>query len=447
MRTEKNKKAALAGIYKAAVHAASPYNAVRDSLRLVPSGGRLILRARDTGIDLDRVGRIFVAGAGKAVCQMARAVEEVLGDRIRGGLVVTKYGQSVPLKTIETVEAGHPIPDRNGAGAARRVMRIADEAREGDLLIVLLTGGASALLPAPSEGIGLKDKQRLSKLLINSGASIDEINAVRKHLSRIKGGRLVARAWPARVLTLIVSDVVGSDLSSIGSGPTAPDPTTFEDCLGVLKRYGLLTAAPRNALGLLRGGARGRAEETPKPVHKAFANCDNLILADNLSSLAAAKGKAASLGFRTLILSSTVAGPTREAARLFSSILKEVRRSGNPVRPPACVLMGGETTLKVTGKGKGGRNQEFALAAAMELKGEKGVFLLSAGTDGSDGPTDAAGAFALPETLETAKRLKLDPLKYLSANDSYGFFRRTGGLFITGPTGTNVMDVVIGLVE
>jgi hydroxypyruvate reductase len=447
MKTAEDRKAALRRIFEAAVSAASPYAAVRENLRIVRSAGKSVLKVKNTSIGLEKGGSVLVIGAGKGAPAMARAVEGILGERITGGLVVTKYGHSLPLKRIEVLEAGHPLPDGNGTRAAERIIRTAKEAGEGDLVIFLLTGGASALLPAPAEGITLKEKQAISRLLINSGASINEINAVRKHLSRVKGGRLSELAWPGRVLTLIVSDVVGSDLSSIGSGPTAPDPSTFEDCVRIIGKYGLTAKIPAKAMRLLRSGAKGNAAETPKPGHSAFGRTANVVLADNHTALLAAKEKAASLGFRPLILSSGVTGNTREAARLFSSILIETKRYGAPVRPPACLLMGGETTLRVAGKGKGGRNQEFALSAALALGGEEGISVLSAGTDGTDGPTDAAGAFALPETLGKASALGLDALDFLSRNDSYNFFKPIGGLFMTGPTGTNVMDIAIGITE
>ncbi|MBZ0221089.1 MAG: glycerate kinase [Candidatus Methylomirabilis sp.] len=447
MKTAADRKASLRKIFEAAVNAASPYAAVRANLRLVRSPEKSVLKVKNASVGLKKGGRVFVIGAGKGAPSMARAVEGLLGNRISGGLVVTKYGHSLPLKRIEVMEAGHPIPDRNGLLAAERMIKTAEGAGEDDLVIFLLTGGASALLPAPADGITLKEKQAISRLLINSGASINEINAVRKHLSRLKGGRLAELAWPARVLTLIVSDVVGNDLSSIGSGPTAPDPSTFEDCIRIIGKYGLSARVPAKALKLLSSGVKRNAAETPKPGHRAFARTANIILADNFTALLAAKEKAASLGFRPIILSSAVTGNTREAARLFSSVLMEIRRSGNPVRPPACVLMGGETTLRVAGKGKGGRNQEFALCAALALGGEEGISILSAGTDGTDGPTDAAGAFALPDTLRKASVLGLDASGFLSRNDSYNFFKPIGGLFMTGPTGTNVMDIAIGISE
>lgn len=445
--TGPNKKELLTKIFSAAIKAASPYNAVHNNLRRIPSGKRLLLKAQDKSYDLNGFKRIFVAGAGKAVCPMAKALEELLGDRVSEGLVVTKYGHSEALKRIEVQEAGHPIPDRNGVDGAREILELASGAKAEDLFIFLVTGGASALLPAPAFGLSLRDKQKASSLLINSEASINEINTVRKHLSLIKGGRLAEAARQATVLTLIVSDVVSDNLSSIGSGPTAPDPSTFSEALNIIKSYGLAGQMPSKVMTILKKGMKGELPETPKPGSPAFSRVSNLIVADNLSALQGAAETARGLGFKPIVLSSTVTGNTREAAGFFASILTEIKKSGNPVKRPACVLMGGETTLKVIGRGLGGRNQEFALALAIALNGEPGIHALAAGTDGTDGPTEAAGAFALPDTLEKARALGLDPAKYLTRNDSYNFFEKTDGLLVTGPTGTNVMDVVIGIVE
>lgn len=445
--TGPDKKKALKEIFDAAINAASPCNAVQKKLRLAPAGTRLLLKAGHKSIDLNRFKRIFVVGGGKAVCPMARAVEELLGSRLTGGLIVTKYGHSQPLKKIQAIEAGHPLPDGSGVEGAGEILRIAVQAGEDDLLIVLLTGGASALLPAPAFGLSLKDKQKASMLLINSGASIDEINVVRKHLSLIKGGHLAQAAHPATVLTLIVSDVVGNNLSSIASGPTVPDPSTYADAIRIIKDHKLAGEMPEKVMDILRRGSKGVLPETPKPDEALFENTSNIIIADNLSALQAAGRRARAFGLKPVILSSSMTGNTREAACFFASVLKEIKNSGNPVKPPACVLMGGETTLKVKGHGLGGRNQEFALALAAALNRAPGIYALSAGTDGTDGPTEAAGAYVFPDTLSRAEALGLEPAKYLAQNDSYNFFKRIDGLFITGPTGTNVMDIVIGIVE
>jgi hydroxypyruvate reductase len=445
--TGRDKKKILKEIFEAAVQAASPYNALQRTLQLTPSGKRLLLKAGRFSIDLNKYRRTFAIGGGKAVCPMARALEGLLGKRLSGGLVVTKYGHSEPLRKILVKEAGHPVPDRNGLDGASGILRIAEQAGEDDLIIVLLTGGASALLPLPAFGLRLRDKQKASALLINSGATIDEINTVRKHLSAIKGGSLAAAAYPATVLTLIVSDVVGNTLSTIASGPTAPDPSTFADALLVIGKYGLSDEMPRQVMSILRGGSKRELIETPKQDEPLLKRTKNVIISDNLAALQAAAAKARALGFRPIILSSSITGNTREAANFFASVLKEIKNSGNPLKPPACVLMGGETTLKVAGKGLGGRNQEFALSLAAALKGAPGIHALSAGTDGTDGPTEAAGAYALPDTLGRASSMGLEAQKHLARNDSYPFFKKIDGLFITGPTGTNVMDIVIGIVE
>ncbi|MDO8426078.1 MAG: glycerate kinase [Deltaproteobacteria bacterium] len=438
----KGPKRAAEEVFKAALSSASPYKAVKANLILSNK-----LRIAHLSLDLRSIKNIYVIGSGKAAPSMAKAAEDALGGLIKGGLIVTKYGHGLELKYIKSIEAGHPIPDRNGLMGAREILKTAKAAGRGDLIIFLLSGGASALLPAPVNAISLGDKKRLTKLLINSGSPIQEINAVRKHLSKIKGGRFMEAAYPARVITLIISDVVGDDISSIASGPTAPDPTTYTDCLKIIKKYGLMKKTPPNVTSFLKMGASGRIEETPKPGDRAFKYCDNIIIANNSTALKAAKGKARSLGYRALILSSSITGPTIEAAKFFASFLKEVKRSGNPIRPPCCLLMGGETTLKVKGKGLGGRNEEFALAAALELEGAEGITVLSAGTDGTDGPTDAAGAFADPSTVKRAEREGIDALKFLKENNSYNFFKKLNSLFITGPTGTNVMDIAIGIVD
>lgn len=445
MRTGRNKehRKAAEEIFRAAVSAASPYGSIRANLKLLPKK----LKIYDLSLELKSIKNIYLIGAGKAACPMAKAVEDALGRRITAGSVVTKYNHASKLKYAEVIEAGHPLPDGNGLKGARGIIDIARAAREGDLVIFLLSGGASALLPAPVEGLSLKDKQRLTARLIGSGASIQEINTVRKHLSRIKGGRLMDIAYPARVITLIVSDVVNDDISSIASGPTAPDPSTYADALAVITRYGLTKKSPPAAISILKKGASGGIAETPKPGDKVFKNCENIIIANNSTALNAAKEKAAALGYRSVILSSAITGPCDEAARFFTSILKEAKKSGNPLRPPCCIIMGGETVVEVKGKGLGGRNQEFALASAIGLEGSEGITLLAAGTDGTDGPTEAAGAFADSSTMRRAKSAGLDVRKYLGNNDSHRFFKRLKDLFITGPTGTNVMDIAIGLIE
>ncbi len=430
-------------IFRAAIAAASLYEAVGASIER----NSKTLRISSLSFDLKKTKRIFVIGAGKAASSMALAVEDAIGALIADGCIVTKYGHGRDLRYMRVIEAGHPVPDANGRAGSRELLFIAEGAGSADLVLCLLSGGASALLPAPAPGLTLKDEQRTTELLLRSGASIVEMNAVRKHLSLIKGGGLARAAYPARVLSLIVSDVVGDDLSTVASGPTAPDPSTFADALSVLKKYVLISKVPPPVLKRLKDGAKGRLEETPKPGERLFRRVDNFIVANNSSALDAAKAKAEALGYNAIILSSTVTGSVHDTAGFLSSVALEVKRAGNPVARPACILMGGEPTVKVSGRGKGGRMQEFALECALRLKGEKGVTVLSAGTDGTDGPTEAAGAVIDSDTVRRADMLGIDAERFLKNNDSYNFFKKSGGLFMTGPTGTNVMDVMMAIVE
>lgn len=416
-------------IFRAALEAVDPYRCVRSSLE---------------GMDLR--GRTFVVGMGKASVQMAKAAEDILGDRIEEGLVVTKYGHGGKLRRIKVLEAGHPVPDQAGTRAAEEILKVALRAGEGDILLCLISGGGSALTPLPPEGITLEEKRRTTELLLRCGARIEELNAVRKHLSRIKGGRLAEAANPARVVSLVLSDVVGDPLEVIASGPTVPDPTTFEDCILIARKYGIWEELPSSVRLRFEMGAKGILPETPKPGDPAFSSCKNTIVGNNRTALEAARKEAEVRGYKALLLTSFLQGEAREVGRALASVVKEVRKSGEPVEPPACLLCGGETTVTVRGKGKGGRNQELALAMVGELAGLEGVLVLSAGTDGTDGPTDAAGAFVDGGTSKRARKLGLEPDDYLRENDSYNFFRALGDLFVTGPTGTNVMDLQIALI-
>ena len=422
-------------ILRAALAAADPAAAVARHLS-VKDGTLAAGRQR---YRLDQFENIFVIGAGKASAAMARAVERLLGPRITGGVINVKYGDGGKLRRIELNPCGHPIPDENGMRGAERIAELARNAGPRDLLISLISGGASALLPLPAPPVTLEHKQRLTQMLLECGANIHEINCVRKHLSQIKGGQLARLAYPAAVLTLILSDVIGDDLDVIGSGPTVPDRSTFAEAAAILQKYNLWKKAPREIVTRIR-----RAEtETPKPGDPAFTRVQNLIVGSNRLAVDAAARQARQLGYRTLILSSYIQGETREIAKMHAAIAKEIVASGHPVRPPACIISGGETTVTIRGKGLGGRNQEFALAAAIEIDGLKGVTILSAGTDGTDGPTDAAGALATGDTV----RGNPDAQKYLSENDSYRYFESLGDLIKTGPTGTNVMDIRVILVK
>jgi glycerate 2-kinase len=400
-----------------------------------------VLRGRD---DLDRYKRIFVVGAGKAGGTMARATEHFFrsrGSRISAGCVNVKDGDTAKTQSIELRHCGHPVPDERGITGARRIEAICGEAGENDLVICLLSGGASALLPYPAPPITLAEKQETTRLLLACGATIHEINAVRKHISAIKGGQLARVAAPARVLSLILSDVVGDDLDVIGSGPTAPDGSTFEAAWAVLEKYELRERVPARVRERLRNGAT----ETPKPGDPIFDHVENIIVGSNQQSLESAARQAKEMGYRTLILSSTIQGETQDVARMHAAIARQIRVSGQPVRPPACVISGGETTVMMSnGCGKGGRNQEFTLAAALDIAGLEDTLILSAGTDGTDGDTDAAGAMADGDTLA---RAHLSAEEALSGHDAYPFFADTGDLVITGATGTNVMDLHLILVS
>jgi hydroxypyruvate reductase len=414
-------------IFKAALSAADPAGAVERHLK---------------SRDFSRFRNIYVVGAGKAGASMAQAAERVLGRRIAAGLLNVKYGHTAKLRRIELNQCGHPVPDENGVAGAERIAQIAAGAEKDDLVICLISGGASALMPAPAEGITLEEKQATTRLLLASGANIHEINSIRKHISRIKGGQLARLAAPARVESLMLSDVIGDNLDVIGSGPTAPDASTFAGALGLLDRYGIRERVPASVRERIEQGASGAIAETPKPDDPVFARVRNTIVGSNRLALAAAAREARAQGYRTLILSSEIQGEAREIARMHAAIASEMARTGHPMKPPACIITGGETTVTLRGDGLGGRAQEFALAAALDIAGLPNVVVFIAGTDGTDGPTDAAGAVADGETLGR----KPDARRYLDRNDSYHYFEALKDLIITGPTNTNVMDVCIVLV-
>jgi len=406
-----------------------------------------LLKIGEITYSLDYFKRILVVGAGKAAFPMAKAVEEILGDRISEGIVIVKHGYGGNLTRIKVKEASHPIPDEAGVKATYRIISLLQSAGEKDLVICLISGGGSALLLAPVEGISLKEKQKVTQVLLNCGASIQEINTIRKHLSLVKGGKLAKLAYPAHLQSLILSDVVGDRLDTIASGPAVPDETTFEDCLRIIKKYEIQSHLPEAVIAHIKKGREGKVEETPKPEEHIFTKVKNLIVGSNILALKAAQQEAKKLGYNCLILSSSIQGEAREVAKVHAAICEEICLSGNPVPPPACIISGGETTVVIRGKGKGGRNQEFALAACMEIKGLQQVLILSAGSDGTDGPTDAAGAFVDGSTWRRAKERGLNPEEFLDNNDSYHFFQKLGDLFITGPTNTNVMDLRILLVK
>jgi glycerate 2-kinase len=393
-----------------------------------------VLQCADRCLDLDRVDRIFVLGCGKAGAAMAQVVEEILGDRISAGLVVVKDGHLAPTRIVSIVEAGHPVPDARGERAAGGLLALARSAGERDLVLLLVSGGGSALTPAPASPVTLAEKQAVTRALLEAGATIGELNAVRKHLSRLKGGQLARTAAPAAVLTLVLSDVIGDPLDVIASGPTAPDPTTFGRALDVLRERGVLAAAPATVRERLTAGARGAIAETPKPGDPLFRRVANAVIGNNALIATAAVERARALGYRPQLLTRELQGEARSVARQ----LVELARS---LPPPACVIASGETTVTVRGRGRGGRCQEFALAAALLVESEPGITVLAAGTDGTDGPTDAAGAIVDGSTVERARRAGLDARVALDDNDAYHVLRATGDLIVSGPTNTNLLDL------
>jgi glycerate 2-kinase len=442
--TKRSQSQAIAkAIFAAAIKAVDPATCVKRCMQL--AGTNLCIAGNE--YLLSAINKVYLIGIGKASAAMAHAVLELLGDRIDDGLIITKYGHGTPLGRCRLLEAGHPVPDAQGVIAAEALLDLVGTATPDDLIICLISGGGSALCPAPPADISLTDKQHITRLLLASGATINEVNTIRKHLSRIKGGRLCRAANGAHIVSLILSDVIGDDLGSIASGITAPDPSTFADCLTILTRYDLLHKVPEIVYKHLLSGANGLEEETPKPGDPVFIRVHNHIVGSNSAALTAAAAKAQELGFQSLVLTSQLQGEAREAAKVLCNIALESRHFGKPLRPPACLLAGGETTITVRGQGLGGRNMEFALAGAKELAGTSGILLLSAGTDGTDGPTDAAGAFADGSTADRAAAIGLSLTEHLAANNSYNFFQPLDDLFITGPTRTNVMDLIILLIS
>jgi glycerate 2-kinase len=394
--------------------------------------------------------RLLVTGFGKAVCPMSKAIEDRLSTLIDSGTVITKYGhcEGYGMKRIRVLEAGHPVPDENGVQGTGEIIDLLKHADEESLVVCLISGGGSALLVSPYEGISLSEKQEMTRLLLKAGADINELNCVRKHISRVKGGRLAEFAYPAGVISLILSDVIGDSLDVIASGPTAPDGSTFAEAFGVLRKYGLTDTAPESILEVIQKGRQGLILETPKGEGEIFRGVKNIIIGSNGIALEAAKANAVALGFHTEIISSGLTGEARSVGKwLAEEVRKRKSTEAQKNKKPLCLISGGETTVTVKGNGTGGRNTELALAFAMEIEGMKGITLLSAGTDGTDGPTDAAGAVVDGDTISKAKSYSLDPDEYLRNNDSYNFFRQIDDLFITGPTGTNVMDLQIIIVE
>ena len=430
-----------AQILGAGVAAADPAAAIH---RAVVFDGST-LRAAGWAHDLAARGRIVVVGAGKASARMAMAVEDLFDDRLDAGVLVTRYGYGASLRRITLLEAGHPLPDAAGQRAAERVAQVAAEAGPDDLVLVLLSGGGSALLPLPAAGIALEEKIAATDLLLRSGATIAEVNTVRKHLSRIKGGHLARLAAPATVLTLILSDVLGNPLDAIASGPTVPDPTTFAEALAIADRYALRAQLPQSVRAHLEAGAAGRVPETPKAGDPAFDRARAVVVGDISLAAGAAVERAEALGYHTRLCGTDVQGQAREVGAHLGNMLREAQTSRREPHP-ICLVMGGETTVIVRGRGRGGRNQEVALGAAPVLAGLPQTLVAAFGTDGIDGPTDAAGAVADGTTVARARERGLGVQAALDANDAYPFLDALEDLIVSGPTHTNVNDLWLGII-
>lgn len=429
----------IALILNAALAEVEPGRAIRRNLRREGD----ILWVGEKTYDLDDYQRIRVAGAGKASIAMLQALVKILGDYIEDGAVIAKHIPDgiAKLGNVAILEGSHPVTSMKSVMATELMVAKLKDLREDDLVLCLISGGGSALMTEPCPGVSLEDLQKLNQLLLACGANIEEINIIRKHLDRVKGGGLRRLTAPAQVISLIISDVVGSRLDVIASGPTAPDPSTFADAWHVVEKYALLDKLPRSIRDTLQRGAAGEIEETLKPGHAIFDKTFHLIIGDNKLAATAGLEKAQSLGLNTLLLTSSLQGEARQAGRYLANIIKQVRKTNQPVKPPACIIAGGETTVTLQGQGLGGRNQELALGAVNDLAGLKGVILATLATDGEDGPTDAAGAVVTGETLGRALSLGIIPEQYLENNEAYHFFDQLGDLLRPGSTGTNVNDL------
>lgn len=424
---------------------------IGEGLRAADPAYALLNRVHRTGhrlqvgrrrYDLRSFDRIVVVGAGKASARMAQALEQVLGTYLDSGLIVVKTGHRLPTKRITVVEAGHPVPDRAGLKAAEQLRDRVAELGDCDLLIVLLSGGASSLIPAPVEGVSLADKQTLTQLLLRSGATIREINVVRKHLSTIKGGGL-AEGTRARIVTLILSDVIGDELTAIGSGPTTPDPSTYREAIAIMKRRRIWMKAPASIRRHLQRGERGDVSETPKPGAARFRRVQHEIIGNNEMALVAAAQAAQHAGLQTVLFSTPLVGEASRAGAAFASLAERLSKGKGMLRRPYCIVAGGETTVTVTGRGKGGRAQEFAVAAACEIAGVQKMWIVAIGTDGTDGPTDVAGAVVSGSTLDQAKRKGVNLRRALTQHNTYPALHALTSHIVTGPTGTNVNDLYL----
>lgn len=430
----------LQKLITAGLSTADPYQAL---IKHVALDRHFLIVGRRT-YDLSHIDRIIAVGAGKASARMAQALEAALGTRLDDGLVIVKTGHTLPTKRIAVLEAGHPIPDRAGLHATQGLLHLIQRLTHRDLLIVLLSGGASSLLPAPVADVTLADKQRTTRLLLRSGATINEINVVRKHLSLVKGGGLTT-STRARIVTLLLSDVIGDDLGSIGSGPTAGDPSTFADAVALLQRYRSWHTAPAAVRRYLYSGQKGDVPETLKPGSRRLRSVQHYIIGNNRIMLEAVARAAQQAGLHTKFVSHPITGEARMAAKQLTDLAKAITKRPGSLKRPCCVVAGGETTVTVTGRGKGGRAQEFAASAAFEIAGLPNTWVVALGTDGTDGPTDAAGAIVSGRTVAQAKKLGIDLRSSLNKHNTYPALKALGCHIHTGPTGTNVNDLYLVL--
>ena len=438
MGDQKLRQLALS-IIEDAIRSVDPFNLIHEQINR--SGSTLHLPGKQH-LDLNAFNRIFVIGAGKGTAPMARAVEDLLSDKLHGGAIIVKYDHTDQLKKVRQYEAGHPVPDQNTLNGTAQVLNVISDLNKADCVIVLLTGGGSALLELLPDTISLDDLQGVSRLLLECGATIHEINCVRKHISRIKGGQLARYIHPATCLTLALSDVIGDDLSVIASGPTSPDSSTFLDAIDIITRYDISQKLPQSVIHHLKTGRSGEISETPKSEDPLFKTVTNIVIGNNRLALKRAAQQAEKNDFNTLILSSVLEGEAKEIAKVIAAIVREIQETGTPVPRPACLLLGGEPTVHITGQGKGGRNQELCLAMALTGISRPYLFI-SCGSDGTDGPTDAAGAIVTESTLQRSISAGLIASDFLRENDSYHFFEHLSDLIKTGPTGTNVMDLIL----
>lgn len=428
-------------ILSEAINAVDPQACIYHNVR--KEDQRLIIQNRTYNIS--DYGHVYAIAFGKASISMSMAIESIMGTSLSGGIAITKQGAAESLSIMDVFETGHPTPDAGSINAGRMIYEFLDKTGPEDLIIFLISGGGSSLVTYPRKGISVTDITKITVSLMRAGATINELNTVRKHLCLIKGGGLAKIVYPSESVSLILSDVVGDPLDVIASGPTVPDTSTFADFSEIVRRYNIVLSPAVE--GLLEDGLEGVIEETPKFGDKVFEKASTYLIGTNALALAEAKNRAGKLGYNTMLLTSSVVGEAKEIARVFAAIAREERLREEPLPLPACILAGGETTVTIRGKGIGGRCQEMALAFGIEVSGLENVLLLAAGTDGNDGPTESAGAFGDGYTVQRGLDLQLDPYGELSDNNSYMYFKNTGDLIVTGPTGTNVMDIYIILVD